>query len=148
MIIRPCAPRDAEILAELRHELWPCADGAELLAETHEMLATSGGRLAVIALDLEGEALGFAEATIRHDYVNGCDSSPVGFLEGIYVRAPHRRKNIARAFVVQIEQWVRAQGCTEFASDALIDDAASHAMHDALGFIETGRVVYFRKLIG
>jgi aminoglycoside 6'-N-acetyltransferase I len=27
----------------------------------------------------------FAEATLRRDYVNGCSTSPVGFLEGVYV---------------------------------------------------------------
>jgi aminoglycoside 6'-N-acetyltransferase I len=31
------------------------------------------------------------------------------------------------------------------ASDALLDNGASHAMHRALGFEETERVVFFRK---
>jgi aminoglycoside 6'-N-acetyltransferase I len=35
----------------------------------------------------------------------------------------------------------------ELASDALLDNNGSHAMHEALGFTETERVVYFRKAL-
>ena len=31
------------------------------------------------------------------DYVNGCTTSPVGFLEGLYVAAAARRQGVARA---------------------------------------------------
>jgi aminoglycoside 6'-N-acetyltransferase I len=43
------------------------------------------------------------------------------------------------------EEWGRAQGCTEFASDALIENVVSIAAHRALGFTEIDRVVTFRK---
>jgi len=42
-------------------------------------------------------------------------------------------------------QWARERGCSELASDALLDNAASRAMHRALGFEETERAVFFRK---
>jgi aminoglycoside 6'-N-acetyltransferase I len=44
-----------------------------------------------------------------------------------------------------LETWGRTQGCSEFASDALLENSDSHSMHRALGFEETERVVYFRK---
>ena len=91
--------------------------------------------------------MGFAEAALRHDYVNGCQSSPVAFLEGIYVRPAFRGRGVGRQLVKAIEAWALASGCTEFASDAAIDNTTSHAMHEALGFSETQRVVYFRKVI-
>ena len=44
-------------------------------------------------IGLDGETgMGFAEASIRHDYVNGCETSPVVFLEGIYVRSEYRKR--------------------------------------------------------
>ncbi len=89
--------------------------------------------------------IGFAEAAIRQDYVNGCDSSPVLFLEGLFVDPGHRRRGVAGALVAAVADWGRAQGCSEFASDAEIDNLDSHAMHLALGFAETERVVYFRR---
>lgn len=38
-------------------------------------------------------------------------------------------------------------GCREFASDALAHNQLSHAMHRSLGFEETERVVFFRKVL-
>nr|WP_241823604.1 GNAT family N-acetyltransferase [Sphingomonas sp. Sph1(2015)] len=48
------------------------------------------------------------------------------------------------ALVAAVADWGRAQGCSEFASDAELENVDSHAMHRALGFVETERVVYFR----
>lgn len=71
----------------------------------------------------------------------------VGFLEGIFVLPEARGQGVARALVDAAADWVRSKGCTEFASDADIDNDASHHMHQALGFEETQRVVYFRKVL-
>ena len=86
-----------------------------------------------------------AEATLRHDYVNGCSTSPVSFLEGIYVRPAWRRQGAARLLCRAVEAWGRERGCREFASDALIDNQVSHLMHAALGFEERERVVCYCK---
>lgn len=67
------------------------------------------------------------------------------FLEGICVAPGFRGRGIARSLVAEAERWAAAQGCSEFASDAQLDNVSSHAMHRALGFEETERVVYFRK---
>lgn len=81
---------------------------------------------------------------MRHDYVNGTSSSAVAFLEGIYVHPSWRRHGVARALVAAVMNWGRSQGCGELASDALLENTSSHLMHEALGFEETERVVYFR----
>jgi aminoglycoside 6'-N-acetyltransferase I len=77
--------------------------------------------------------------------VNGCDTSPVAFLEGIYVRPNWRRRGIARRLCEAVEDWAGAMGCLELASDALLENNASHQMHTELGFEETERVVFYRK---
>lgn len=87
------------------------------------------------------------EASIRYEYVNGTQTSPVAFLEGIYVLPEYRRSGVATTLVQQVEDWAKQFSCTEFASDAAIDNTISHAMHRALGFQETERVVYFKKKI-
>lgn len=140
MRIAPCNQADLGEWTAMRHALWPDETGLEQGAAA--MLAAPE-LLALIARDDAAKPLGFAEAAIRHDYVNGCDTSPVLFLEGIYVAPAHRRTGIARALAEHAAQWGRAFGCTEFASDALLDNAESHAFHAALGFAETERVVYF-----
>ena len=96
----------------------------------------------------DGAALtGFAEASVRRDYVNGCATSPVAFVEGLYVVPQQRRLGVARALVAAIEDWALARGLSELASDALLESRPSHAMHEALGLRETERVVYFRKAL-
>lgn len=128
----------------LRLALWP--DGS---AEGHRDDAAgileSADDAAFIARNDDGLAIGLAEAALRHDYVNGCESSPVGFLEGIYVRPEWRRRGVARALCQAVEAWAAGHGCAEFASDADLLNTGSQQMHHALGFEETERVVYYRK---
>ena len=138
------ASADQEEWAALRAALWPDADDRDIA----RMLKEPARFAAFIARETNGHAIGFAEASLRHDYVNGCDTSPVGFLEGIYVAPPFRRLGVAASLIRAVEQWTIAQGARELASDALIDNVDSHRMHAALGFLETERVVCFRKCFG
>lgn len=110
-------------------------------------LSSSGSFTAFIATDETDIPMGFAEVAIRNDYVNGCKHRPALFLEGIFVRPEHRAKGIAHALCAAAAEFGAKQGCKEFASDVEIDDANSLAAHAALGFAETERVVYFRRII-
>ncbi len=129
---------------ELRRELWPHCTESEHLAEMTATCSNPNRLSAFVATEGEGP-VGFVEAALRSDYVNGTDSSPVGFVEGIYVIPSARRCGVARALVQSAEAWARTSGCREMASDAHLENQASHAFHRALGFVETQRVVYFRK---
>lgn len=111
-------------------------------------MLTNAGLNAFLALDEQDQAVGFADAALRHDYVNGCESSPVVYLEGVYVQPASRRRGLARALIAQVAQWGRELGCRELASDAAIDNLASQRMHERLGFAETERVVFFKKALG
>lgn len=125
----------------LRLALWPDASDAEHLSGMADALAR--GHYVRLASIADGSVIGFVEASKRLDYVNGTSSSPVAFLEGIYVVPESRRKGVARALVDSVVHWASAEGCRELASDSLLDNTAAHAMHGALGFEETERVVYF-----
>lgn len=128
----------------LRHRLWPDASPAEHRAE---LQALSDNEAGFIVYDLAGVAIGFADVSLRQDYVNGCDTSPVAFLEGIYVEEAFRGQGIAAALIDEVTRWAIRQGVSELGSDADISNVDSHRMHAALGFEETERVVYFRKII-
>jgi aminoglycoside 6'-N-acetyltransferase I len=132
----------------MRQALWPEMTEEENTRETEAMMAAASRFFVRIAVDGEDRPAGFAEATLRNDYVNGCTTSPVVFLEGIYIEPWARRRGVARLLVDAVGTWGREQGCREFASDALIENMDSHSMHRALGFEETERVVYFRKDLG
>ena len=143
MHIETCSDSDLPQWVALRIALWPDEDAVQITREAPTLL-TQPDMLVVVAR--EGETvIGFTEAAIRRDYVNGCETSPVAFVEGIYVSPGQRRRGVARAMIAAVEDWARRQGLSELAADALLDNAQSHAMHNALGFGETERVVYFRK---
>jgi aminoglycoside 6'-N-acetyltransferase I len=130
---------------QMRQALWPEMTEEENLRETEAMMTATSRFFVRIALNREDKPVGFVEATVRNDYVKGCATSPVVFLEGIYVEPRERRQGAARALADAVEEWGRKMDCREFASDALLENSDSHSMHRALGFEETERVVYFRK---
>lgn len=129
---------------EMRGLLWAETERAEHEAEMAEIVAEPSRFAVFLAVTSERRAAGFAEVSVRTDYVNGCDSSPVAFLEGIYVRPEFRRRGIARLLCQAAQQWGRSRECEELASDAHIDNTVSRRMHIGLGFQETERVVYFK----
>jgi aminoglycoside 6'-N-acetyltransferase I len=148
MQIRVGSTDDVEAWARLRCELWPDCSLEEHREDlTSTFLVGDEREAAFMAVSDSGQIMGFAEAALRDDYVNGCDGSPVVFLEGIYVRVEDRRKGVARLLCDAVEAWGASLGCSEFASDAPIENATSHMLHAALGFEETERVVFFRKVL-
>ena len=147
MLIRSADPRDLDDWAALRAELWPDDAIAEHRAEVAEAFASESDLVAFFAEAPDGRIAGFIEATLRHDYVNGCETSPVAFIEGLYVRPEFRQAKVGRTLCEAVAEWGRGRGCAELASDALADNLESHAFHQAIGFEETERVVYFRKTL-
>lgn len=139
-------PADETRLAEwlaMRLALWPSCECADSRREIRAML-NSHREAAFLALDATGEAIGFAEVSTR-EYVDGCTTSPVGYLEGIYVRPAHRRRGVAAALVKAGEAWAAAKGCREMGSDAALRARRSIAFHQASGFRITERQVVFLK---
>jgi aminoglycoside 6'-N-acetyltransferase I len=145
--ILPCASAGQDCWQDFREARWTECPRNEHLAEMQSALALPDKYAQFLARGADGRAAGFVEASLRTDYVNGTDSSPVAFLEGIYVAPSYRRQGVGRLLVAAVAAWARARGCSELASDAPLDKLVSHAMHTALGFEETERVVYFRKLL-
>lgn len=145
--IERCISVDQPGWLDMRLALWPDATADEHRGYLAISLAQPDRFLHLVMYDQRRQPVGFIDGSIRSDYVNGTESSPVGFVEGVYVVPAWRRRGIARQLFDAIADWSRARGCRELASDALIDNEVSLRAHAALGFRETDRVVYFtRKL--
>jgi aminoglycoside 6'-N-acetyltransferase I len=149
--IRHAVPADADQWQRLRVALWPDQDTASLAADVRRFFATRERgpgtmpeAVLVAVADQDRSLLGFAEVS-RRIYAEGCETSPVGFLEGWYVLPGYRRQGVGRALVAAGEEWARSLGCREFASDALADNTLSAAAHQALGFEEVEVIRCFRK---
>ena len=138
-------PNEAERLAELVKILWPDHTLAELTEIAMEYLRSE--QSAVFVTEMDGAYVGIALCGLRHDYVEGCETSPVGYLEGVAVREAYRRRGVAKALVSECEQWAREQGCTEFASDCEQTNTASLGFHLGVGFSEENRIICFKKML-
>ena len=93
----------------------------------------------------DGQYVGFMNLSIRRDYVNGTDTSPVVFVEALYVLPAYQRQGIGREFIEYAEQYAAQKGITQIASDCFIDNLASEHFHKSCGFIEKERVICFAK---
>jgi aminoglycoside 6'-N-acetyltransferase I len=135
----------------MRALLWPDASLGEHLAEVEagftNPVQPGFPVVVLVAEDEHGTLTGFLEAGLR-SHADGCDPArPVGFVEGWFVVEEDRRNGIGRALMRAAEEWARARGCREMASDALIDNAASEQAHSALGFEVVDRCLHFRKAL-
>ena len=144
-MIRSVTEADADVWERLREELWPSEAGEHARAIARYF---NGERRepaeALLVFNHVGDPVGFAELSIRN-IVDGCETGNVAYLEGWFVEEQERGKGFGAALMRASEDWGRSQGCTEFASDTELSNELSIAMHERLGFEETGRVAQFRK---
>src|SRR5688572_30949879 len=120
MTIRPLQPADRDEWRRMRRALWPNHSPDEIDAEMREFGSAQTQcekPAAVFVADRgDGRLGGFVEATLR-PFADGCQTSPVGYVEGWYVDDDVRRQGIGRALVGAAEGWARSRGCHEMGSD-------------------------------
>ncbi len=144
-MVRQAKKEDAFELARLAIQMWEDHEIEELAGEFEELVQSDE---AACYLKYEGDAaVGFAQCQLRHDYVEGTETSPVGYLEGILVEEAYRHKGYAKELLRECENWARSKGCTEFASDCELENEESLRFHMAMQFEEANRVICLRKSI-
>ena len=146
MEIRKMANADTPRWIEMRKALWPDCPEERQSLEMEQLLCSDG--VVLLAEESGGQALGFAELSIRRDHVEGTTSAPVPYLEGWYVIPGHRRRGIGRHLIERAEKWALEAGFSELASDAEVENPDSIRAHSELGFREVGRTVHFVRTLG
>ncbi len=142
-MIKQATINDSSILAELAIQMWDEATLEELEESFTEII---GSRNAACFLKYsENMPIGFAQCSLRTDYVEGTKGGPVGYLEGIFLMEAHRKKGYAKELLRVCEKWAKDRGCSEFASDCELENTSSLQFHLAMGFEEANRIVCFRK---
>jgi len=137
-MITPVSKENEREWAALNVALWPDCDIEEVLQER-----AAGKRPNEFLYYAGDEAVAFVSLSLRHDYVEGTESSPVGYLEGIYVKPGFRKCNIAKALVAFAKDWSVKNGCSALASDCEWDNEASRLFHNRVGFTEVNRIICF-----
>ena len=130
-------------VTRLALKLWPENSWEHLRADFEELLQSENDMLYLAKS--QQNYVGFIHLSIRTDYVEGSNSSPVGYVEGIYVEQDYRNQGISRRLVEAGEKWAKSIGCTQMASDTELTNHASQAFHTKIGFTEANRIVAFIK---
>ena len=143
LMIRKALLSDVATVAALAQQLWPHHEAAQLQEEFEPLLQDANA--AVFLAFSDDMPVGFAQCQLRHDYVEGTASSPVGYLEGIFVVPAYQKQGIARALLASCEKWAKEQGCVEFASDCELSNTNSLRFHLSMGFEEANRIICFTK---
>ncbi len=121
-----------DVLSMMR-ALWPDAGDYDFSDETVLVWERPAGGLG-----------GFVSFSLR-PWAEGCESTPVPYIEGWWVAPDLRRTGVGRALIAAVERWCREHGYLELGSDVELDNAASLEAHVALGFEPTLRLQFFRK---
>ena len=138
-------PGDSEALAKLVGIIWPEHTPEELERIIRNYMNSDSS--AVFSESADGQIVGAALCCLRNDDVEGCETSPVGYLEGVSINEEYRHKGIAKRLVSECEQWAREKGCSEFASDCELTNTASLNFHLCIGFQEENRIICFKKML-
>lgn len=136
---------DIKKLAILSSKMWNHSL-KELEDSYIEIINDAENNIIILAL-LGKEVIGFSHSSLRHDYVEGTNNSPVGYLEGVFVDENYRQRNIATDLINKGIVWAKEKGCEEIASDCELDNVSSYKFHLHVGFKETNRIICFTKKI-
>lgn len=100
----------------------------------------------IVAERPSGTLCGFVEIGER-THADGCETSPVAYVEGWYVDPDVRRQRIGARLIEAAESYARGLGYGELASDTEWHNTVSQRAHQRLGFEELDRVVLYRKVL-
>lgn len=143
VLIKTETKEDSLMLSELAVKMWSNHSVEELQKGFLEVISNQSSECFIKYSD--NIPIGFAQCGLRFDYVEGTKSSPVGYLEGIFVEENFRNKGYAKELLNACENWAKDKGCKEFASDCELDNLTSLKFHLSMGFDEANRIICFSK---
>lgn len=114
-LIRKATLEDVPQLVSLAIQMWKSHTVEDLTKIFGEHIR-KGKNIIFLAIS-EEHIVGFAQCGLRFDYVEGTDSSPVGYLEGIFVLEEYKKATIA-----DIDELVRTRIIVLRAANKLSND--------------------------
>ena len=142
-MVKKASKKDIKILADLAIKLWPSHTIEELVSDFENL--SKDNRAKCFIKYHEGVPVGFAHCGLRYDYVEGTTSSPVGYLEGIFVEPQFRNLGFAKELITACEEWAKQKGCLQMASDCELTNVGSYNFHNKIGYSEANKIVCFKK---
>jgi aminoglycoside 6'-N-acetyltransferase I len=141
--IRRATQEDKDSWVRMRQGLWPDAPLEYLNYDLDEILSDPR-RAVFVATRADGSLVAFIEASLR-EFAEGCETSPVGYIEAWFVDENIRGQKLGRELILTAENWARERGCTEMGSDTWLENEVSIQAHRKTGYDEVERLVHFLK---
>lgn len=145
MIIQKIKKEDFNAWLDMGLTLWPDHSKAALRKEFEKIFKSK--REETFLCKDKDDYVGFINISLRSEYVHGAKSSPVGYVEGIFVKEQYRKKGVAKELIKAGEEWAKSKGCKEIASDTHLHNKTSQEFHKKLGFKKDDTIVHYIKKI-
>jgi aminoglycoside 6'-N-acetyltransferase I len=112
-----------------------------------EAIFASAEIMCFLGVSRVGEGLmAMMELSLRN-VVDGCIGSPVGYIEGLYLKPEFRGRGFGRRMIAFAESWFISSGCREMATDTELENTTAQQFFRYAGFEETWRIIEFKKTI-
>jgi aminoglycoside 6'-N-acetyltransferase I len=141
--IRRAGAADKPEWLRMRQMLWYHLP-ADFLQSDMDSILGDRKRAVFVASREDGSLVAFIETSLR-EYAEGCQTSPVGYIEAWFVDENIRGQKLGREMIVTAENWAREKGCSEMGSDTWLENEASIEAHRKTGYFEVDRLVHFIK---
>jgi len=96
--------------------------------------------------DANEQILGFVELSARN-VADACVSSPVAYIEGLYLKKEYRGMGLGSKAIATILAWCKEKAYTELATDAELVNVDAKEFFKAVGFKESFRIIEFHRRV-
>ncbi len=129
----------------MREEVYSSLDD-EFHEKEMKQIFKSSDWFCYFLMNENNQILGLAELSSRN-IVDGCLSSPVAYLEGLYLKEKYQDMGLGRQAIEAIKIWCKEQGFTELCMDTELANVKAQKFFRTVGLQETYRIVQFHTRI-
>ena len=145
MKIKSISKENITVLTALMLKLWTDCNFEEEYRNCQKILRSDNETCFLIKND--HQYIGFIQMALRLEHIEGATTSPVGYVEGIYIEPDFQEQGLGRQLMKVGEQWAKSKGCTQIGSDVELTNPSSILFHKKVGFQEVNRIACFVKNI-
>lgn len=142
MKLTPITRANFSLWSDYRSQIYPLISREYDLAEMEILYGSDNWHCWFIEAET-GTPIGLVELSLRN-IADGCLSSPVPYLEGLYLVEAQRGQGRGASVIELIKRWCIENGYSELATDAELSNVRAQHFYESLGFEQVDRVVEYR----
>ncbi|MEO1259150.1 MAG: GNAT family N-acetyltransferase [Bacteroidota bacterium] len=146
LTFKPATHNDFNIWSRFRDELYGDLKPDYIEAEIKRIIEDPDLASFIIYDKKNKTPVGMVEMSLRN-IVDGCVSSPVAYIDGLYLIEEYRGKGFGKALISFTKKWAKENNCTELAVDTELDNKRAQKFYLREGFGETFRIVQFKMTL-